>query len=66
MRGEYANANAVAHRDAGPSPRAWGIPTQANYAPARERSIPTCVGNTMTEEVNESLEEVHPHVRGEY
>ncbi len=48
VRGEYLYASQRAIALYGPSPRAWGIPLMVAPSPLRSRSIPTCVGNTLT------------------
>ncbi len=66
VRGEY-NATGQRHsRAKGSSPRAWGILGQPRPCFLLLRFIPTCVGNTCLEDVQDGLCSVHPHVRGEY
>ena len=50
----------------GPSPRAWGLLNAQWRHTARSRSIPTCVGFTLTLESPYYVPPVHPHVRGVY
>ena len=66
VRGEYATDPAEQQRDAGPSPRAWGIRCLPHRVFPPPRSIPTCVGNTAQAAWSSRLPAVHPHVRGEY
>jgi hypothetical protein len=51
--------------DSGSSPRAWGTPDLNVGRRARERFIPTCVGNATDRRKTSSKTAVHPHVRGE-
>ncbi len=66
VRGEYSYASVTPACRNGPSPRAWGIPKPARVTMEVSRSIPTCVGNTLSRTGNGCSTAVHPHVRGEY
>ena len=66
VRGEYEAHVGKSTAAAGSSPRAWGIPGEAEAGSAEERFIPTCVGNTRPSSVPSRHWPVHPHVRGEY
>ncbi len=48
----------------GPSPRAWGSPSACGPLSLPSRSIPTCVGLTLTATARADAAPVHPHVRG--
>ena len=48
----------------GPSPRAWGSPSNRAQTGGARRSIPTCVGLSTKEKQEKEEEAVHPHVRG--
>jgi len=50
----------------GPSPRVWGIQTSEPVNISAIRSIPTRVGNTLTDDNGNALDAVHPHACGEY
>jgi hypothetical protein len=65
-RGEHDGGVISGHKLSGSSPRAWGTPSQAWVRTGRIRFIPTSVGNTLSDEVNETLFAVHPHERGEH
>ena len=66
VRGEYEAHVGKSTAAAGSSPRAWGIPGEAEAGSAEERFIPTCVGNTCAMCSANNGQKVHPHVRGEY
>ena len=65
VRGERLSWFSGQYRYLGPSPRAWGTPASGEYAIFPSRSIPTCVGNALTQQSYYTLSTVHPHVRGE-
>ncbi len=48
MRGDYASRFRLISQAAGPSPRAWGLPSPSRTGLAALRAIPTCVGTTGT------------------
>src|SRR5690606_15590763 len=64
VRGAHAQDDVEAERAVGPSPRAWGSRAVAAATRAQVRSIPTCVGLTLTEPRRGRAGAVHPHVRG--
>ncbi len=49
----------------GPSPRVWGELNKSKQADVTNRTIPTCVGRTLTSLLWVSLKPDHPHVCGE-
>jgi len=49
----------------GSSPRPWGTPRRADRGPARDRFIPTPVGNARPRRYTPAAIAVHPHARGE-
>ena len=64
--GEYSLALVGGFRGCGPSPRVWGV-LRNNYRKLeKNRSIPTCVGNTVCRHPSPQKPPVHPHVCGEY
>ena len=66
IRGEYIQLDAHPLFARGSSPHPWGIRPRCGCPSARQRFIPTSVGNTREEkEVVQSIA-VHPHIRGEY
>ena len=66
MRGEYATSWSLQISVNGSSPHAWGIQECGGCGAGRLRFIPTCVGNTLSYDVEPSRASVHPHMRGEY
>ena len=64
--GEYASPHETCVRDAGSSPRVWGIPLSRADVPKVRRFIPTRVGNTSMMLLRPAKEPVHPHACGEY
>ena len=66
MRGEYISAAQAVSTNGGSSPHAWGIPEPPYGPPYNPRFIPTCVGNTSTQLLQQVEHTVHPHMRGEY
>ena len=66
VRGEYIGQEEQRVFAGGSSPRAWGILFQQFEEFNRTRFIPTCVGNTTSNGSSQSINPVHPHVRGEY
>ena len=54
MRGEYSVLEVWKYPPAGSSPHAWGIPSPAGGWAASCRFIPTCVGNTLPENMKSS------------
>ncbi len=66
MRGEYSPPETSFSTRSGSSPRAWGIQPRRRSRRRHQRFIPTCVGNTVSEEKIAAVLSVHPHVRGEY
>ena len=66
VRGDYAPP--IPHLDplSGPSPRAWGLLGVPAPTPQARRSIPTCVGTTLSQGRSPPAGSVHPHVRGDY
>ncbi len=65
-RGEHDTGLLRLVRAAGSSPRPWGTPPINTHPPARERFIPTPVGNTAGLRGNCLTWPVHPHARGEH
>ncbi len=65
VRGDNRKRIGAASQKLGPSPRAWGQPLHALRGLRSARSIPTCVGTTLTREQGPSPAPVHPHVRGD-
>ena len=66
MGGEYFYVTNDDNRDAGPSPRGWGIRRSRALSNLVYRSIPTWVGNTFNFRFLAGFSTVHPHVGGEY
>jgi len=66
VRGEHRSAPLGLGRTAGPSPRAWGAQPRGSMAHPAERTIPTCVGSTMSTASRIRSASDHPHVRGEH
>ena len=66
VRGEYVSEPPVEPASCGSSPRAWGIRPRRGHRGAKDRFIPTCVGNTAKAPRWFWHVPVHPHVRGEY
>ena len=64
--GEYQFSNSAARAFHGPSPRVWGIHLFSSLYRARNRTIPTRVGNTFTGIYPASAPADHPHACGEY
>src|SRR5438067_1230425 len=65
MRGEDDSADADDSPSEGTPPHAWGgRHVGARRSPAA-RNTPTCVGRTGSGTVTVSLDEEHPHMRGE-
>ena len=54
VRGEYGMESGGQLNPAGSSPRAWGIHRPASTTSAPPRFIPTCVGNTLPENMKSS------------
>ncbi len=65
VRGERPVVFERSRQDYGPSPRAWGTQGHGPALEAKWRSIPTCVGNALSEPAGATIKPVHPHVRGE-
>ncbi len=64
-RGENVSHTSRASALAGPSPRAWGEPSQNIEVLKRTRTIPTRVGRTKWCEMPRYPPPDHPHARGE-
>ena len=66
LRGEYRATGSAASRKLGSPPLAWGI-LQKEIADIRKyRITPTCVGNTTNDGRPQTINQDHPHLRGEY
>ena len=63
--GENYQEPAFAAGSFGPSPRVWGKLWFQSSNDIIQRSIPTCVGKTITARSNVRVVQVHPHVCGE-
>ena len=48
VRGVYASSTSTASSHSGPSPRAWGLRREVFQGEGSRRSIPTCVGFTLS------------------
>jgi hypothetical protein len=66
VRGDYVPISIRAFKDAGPSPRAWGLLPAWGRPPRGGRAIPTCVGTTPPRVPSPAARSGHPHVRGDY
>ena len=66
VRGAYFDEHKAGRPVDGSSPRAWGLPIQADERVHDHRFIPTCVGLTRSGPYRPSRWSVHPHVRGAY
>ena len=66
VRGVYAETLIVWINQSGPSPRAWGLLSKGLLCQSGGRSIPTCVGFTLSTVQPQPQQAVHPHVRGVY
>ena len=66
VRGDYLWAHSRTSKPFGPSPRAWGLRRGGGRGLLGLRSIPTCVGTTVSRGFCLALLPVHPHVRGDY
>ena len=66
MRGEHRCGRSRRARVCGPSPRAWGARRGGQHGAGRLRTIPTCVGSTLSHPKSRHGESDHPHVRGEH
>ena len=65
-RGEHALVFRDGNKRNGSSPRAWGTPNRNAGRTARNRFIPTGVGNTTGTRNPAPFGAVHPHGRGEH
>jgi len=65
VHGELGFNDILMLRQPGSSPRAWGTPTAGGIPGADHRFIPTCMGNSGTEDQHTHIRAVHPHVHGE-
>ena len=66
VRGDYPVLPSSLPMEDGPSPRAWGLRLNLAASSSGIRSIPTCVGTTMSSRPGRASAAVHPHVRGDY
>ena len=66
VRGEHRGLCSMLMSRIGSSPRAWGTLAAPPLHLAGWRFIPTCVGNTWSNNADGRGETVHPHVRGEH
>ncbi len=66
IRGAYIPAICIANSQHGSSPHTWGIPSASHTRHAVGRFIPTYVGHTLMEKLDEYAASVHPHIRGAY
>src|SRR5690606_34809400 len=64
VRGVHPAAPTHEAPKGGPSPRAWGSQFVGDAECEGGRSIPTCVGFTISETASTAGCPVHPHVRG--
>ncbi len=64
VRGAHCHPPSPASSWRGPSPRAWGSQRHHGVSAGRGRSIPTCLGLTLTRSTPGKSGTVHPHVRG--
>ncbi|AFR09798.1 hypothetical protein B005_4428 [Nocardiopsis alba ATCC BAA-2165] len=64
MRGAHYSCHYPFSVVFGPSPRAWGSRDEGSQHLRDPRSIPTCVGLTISSPFCHAGTAVHPHVRG--
>ena len=65
VRGEDGLRVAIEAEETETPPRAWGRQSTPRLRQNGRRNTPTCVGKTSAHGFRLSLEEKHPHVRGE-
>src|SRR5690606_20928320 len=66
VRGEHSGRDIRLRSASGPSPRAWGALGMSVSFLGVGRTIPTCVGSTLTSTSVMLRCPDHPHVRGEH
>ena len=64
-RGELRSGLTIPAFTTGSSPRAWGTHTDCDVGVVVSRFIPTGVGNSLIDNLQNQLTSVHPHGRGE-
>mgnify|MGYP001168673808 CR=1 FL=1 len=64
VRGAHSSGSQYTGCVNGPSPRAWGSRREEHVRQDQDRSIPTCVGLTLSVFGWKATTSVHPHVRG--
>ena len=66
LRGEYVTIGPTWATIEGSPPLAWGIHFAFSHNSSSSRITPTCVGNTIFANSQNTRFEDHPHLRGEY
>ena len=65
VHGELCYLEQIWQNETGSSPRAWGTPLTSEHYDIIIRFIPTCMGNSLPDELLFEDYSVHPHVHGE-
>ena len=65
-RGDHTSWLSMRHGAVGPSPRAWGSRVSSSTAREHSRTIPTRVGITISERLENRSSSDHPHARGDH